>query len=153
MRADMLATKTRQVQEELATWAKENGILDPGEQLMFSLKIEAVPTVVHDSQDKKDVPVSLEMEAEDFFTRSRILHEATRLGYTVATVTRISGVIQKEIQRSKSISGNDKYSMLDFLKDFPDEQQILRLLGIGRKSAHLVSEILRNSNLYIVLGQ
>ncbi len=52
----LLKGKAQEVLAMLETWAEEKRILGPGERIVFSLKIESVPTVCRNNRDTESEP-------------------------------------------------------------------------------------------------
>ena len=48
---ELLRSKAAEVQRALTVWAQESGALEPGEELVFSLRVRAVPMVTRDESD------------------------------------------------------------------------------------------------------
>lgn len=140
MRADIIATKTKQVQQELAEWAKEKGVLDPGEQLVFTLRVEPVATVVCDSEDVQSL---LEMKAEDFFSRERLEVR----GDARDMANRARNAVLREIGILKRESNKDVYLMSDFLQDCQSKSAIERCRALGKKGENLLITTIKKAGL------
>lgn len=139
MRTDIIATKTKQVQQELAEWAKEKGVLDPGEQLVFTLRVESGPTVVCASEDAEAI---LGMTLAKFFTFDRV--SAMREART--TVNRALNALENEV-RCSGAHNWDNCTTKEFLTVYPTYQDLLKITNIGAKTADLLSRVILAAGL------
>jgi hypothetical protein len=135
MRADMLASKTQQVQQELAAWAQEKGLLDVGEQLVFTLRIESTPTVVHDANDGF---VSSTVRARDFFTKQRLVAVAGKHGLSAQAAIRGRNAVLAEIGKREIVNGTAKYLLCHFLRYCPRRSAIRNIPNMGKRSAEVI---------------
>jgi hypothetical protein len=75
-RLESIANKADELRAELDRWAEEESILRPGEQLVFSLSIRPILSVVRDESDSNNEVISndlLDMKVMDFFSVERLL--------------------------------------------------------------------------------
>ena len=68
-RLELIEEKRAEIQEQLTAWANEALQLKPGEQLVFSLRLDAVPIVVGAVEGSS----VLSMEVGEYFTEKRFL--------------------------------------------------------------------------------
>lgn len=140
MRTDIIATKTKQVQQELAEWAKEKGVLDSGEQLVFTLRVESIPTVICSSEDVQSL---LKMKAEDFFSRERLEVR----GDARDMANRARNAVLREIGILKRESHKNIYLVSDFLQDCQFKSAIERCRKLGKKGENLLIATIKKAGL------
>ena len=141
MHRKLLAEKAEQIQKALATWAKKGHVLGPGQRIVFSMRIEVVSTVVRDAGDAEGL---LNIEAVQFFTRQRLEAE----GGTHSLVSRAMTCVKyRAMDFNKLPEGNRSYRMVDFLRQFPDSREVLRMTNVGKKSGRLIIAAIQRAGL------
>jgi hypothetical protein len=146
VRDQLISDKAKTVQEELETWAKENSILQPGERIVFSIRIELIPTVIEEKQLVKspfDVPNKyLDMLALEFFLRDNLKDLGVQKD---SMATRIVTCIRYEIDFTYKENARS-VTLREFLKNI-DASQLVRLPNFGRHSLESFATALRNAGI------
>ena len=132
MRDELINGMATALRADLETWAREKNILQPGERLAFSLRVEQIPTIVREGDDMN----YLDMRAVEFFTYERFL----AIGVHRQTATRYSRAVEKYIRRRLEDKGeeliNIKTTVRDFIKG-EDRTRFDYVCGKGGKQAIL----------------
>lgn len=132
-RDETLSAKCREVQEELARWAVTAEILRPGEQLIFTLSIGKVPTVV-----LRGEPELLAMPIKRFLKNEKA---SSRLQGNISNVLLIKE--NRKTGEGKFVSPRTVGELLACTpKDITSAQ------NMGWKTFLEIREILRRHNLY-----
>jgi hypothetical protein len=140
MRDQLISDKAQVIQQELKAWVKENSILQPGERLAFSLRVEICPTVVNDVDNKL-----LELSVAEFFSKSR-LHA---YGVPEKSLARLINTIKNDCTEWQY--GFRKHSgdvtVREFLAKNPDVAAMLRIPNFGIKSLQEFLKVVKVAGL------
>lgn len=130
MRDVLLQAKALEIQSMLEVWARENGILVAGERMVFSVRIDGVPTVViekyQSTEDLRNLPVM------EFFTRERFI----ALGVPKGVAKTLVGAIRRVATRyDPTIEGRVETikDMAEFLKIYGVDYSREDIDYIGKK--------------------
>jgi hypothetical protein len=129
-REALIDAKADELQVALTEWAFENAILQAGECLSFSLRIERVPVV---SRNKSGDA----MQVSEFFSKSRML---------------IHGVPHKfAVRINHCLSygdwfGRGSFTVVDFVSQHT-ESEISRTPNLGQASMHHIKRLLLEAGL------
>ncbi|MDB5265179.1 MAG: hypothetical protein JWN64_750 [Parcubacteria group bacterium] len=134
----VLAQKTRDIQESLESWALESGLLSPGEQLVFSLRIEGSPIVVRNVADMEPL---LEMKVIDFFNAERLRMIDASCGRK-GIATRVFNVIREQGYM------DDNCTLRNFLQK-ETVTSLLRYPNSGRLCTNVLREVFKNVGLVL----
>lgn len=138
MRNKLITDKVQALQQELETWATKQGLLEPGERIIFTMRIEKASLVAY-----MDIDQLYSMEAREFFSISRICS----FGATHQLAARIAHYIMDEtccysrgeIERCKS--------MREFLAENPSSAHLLRIPNLGRICVKQMMHMMRECGL------
>lgn len=129
MRDQLVTERANTIQQELEVWASNNSILQPGERLVFSLRIEGVPTVVRDNAEDP-----LELSVADFFKDTKRLRE---VGVPEHNRPRLVNAVINECSYAfgggKEGKDATNTTLREFLDARPDAKSMLRSPNFGRK--------------------
>jgi DNA-directed RNA polymerase alpha subunit len=128
-RDHLIIDKVRELQDLLEKWAENSQILKPGERIVFSLRIEGVPTVVH-----ADAENLWEMPTREFFSAKRLQN----LGVKRIIAVRISNCMLNEC--------GSEMSMRKFLME-KDKRELLRIPNFGSKSVVAMIRVLAEAGM------
>ena len=84
---EMLAKKTAEIQAELALWASINGVLGPGQVLLFGMAIQ--PGCLATAVDQEKIDTMMKMRLRDFFTPERLEEAAVVVKHNLSRISRI----------------------------------------------------------------
>ncbi len=139
MRQELIDQITTLIQQDLEKWAKDNNILEPGEHIVFSMRIEVVPSVVRE----EDISYQ-ELSIDKFFSVGRLksvgMRDRNSIGRTRAVFMHF-GV--------RNHGDPVPATMKEFVEKYPDVLDIDRHLGSQKKTLRKVVELLRSSGFRI----
>ncbi len=130
MRDKLLHDKRVELEEVLTRWAKDNDILASGEQLAFTLRIIAIPTVVEEVSNSLDASV-LDLTMEKFFTRVRLETAGARKDQAIVSMHALWNVTGKEA------------TVREFLQIVYDEEAAFSIHNMGETRLRRILPILR----------
>ena len=134
MRKNSLQRKTAEIQAALEEWAKKKHILKPGEQIVFSVRVERHPTVAEENFG--------EMSPEDFFCKERLL----QFGVPLQRATRIETQLRfANRDRSGSRRQYRYATMNEFLTEFNTRRTFEHTRNLGRLCVDHIMELLRKT--------
>lgn len=125
----VITAKVNELQLQLEEWAKNSAILNPGECIMFSLRIEGMPTVVQDTSGDL-----WGMHAGKFFDKRRL----KKHGVHHSMASRINNAIHND--------GAQMMTMRDFLAKY--SRRDFRIMpNLAQKSVEEMMRILAEAGM------
>ncbi len=136
-----VADKISELQGLLEVWAKETNILQPGERIVFSLRVEGVPLAVHDTEEGL-----WDMPAVQFFNPKRLVSH----GVYYATAVRIYNSIRNEEfdHKRKSPPDESLKTMRSFLAKYT-KRALRRFGNMGPKSVNEMERVLKEVGMVL----
>jgi hypothetical protein len=140
-RAQLLIAKAAEVTESLLPWATE--ILEPGEQLVVSFRVQRTPLVVQDADPRSEVTNHyLGLGYMDFFTPARL----AEFEPAPSVAGRVYNCLKSETSWLRDRSGKEEPTLEDFLVVYT-VAEALRIPNFGRKSILLLQRVLLSVGL------
>ncbi len=127
MRDKLITERANAIQQELEAWAEETSILQPGERLTFSLRIERTATVVRDVG--KD---PLELSVSDFFTAKRLREAGVPKESHVRLINSVVNDCSYRFGSGEEGKTASNTTLREFLDARPDAKHMLRVPYFGK---------------------
>ncbi len=132
--------KVEEIRKDLETWARQENILQPGEFIVFSMKIEKRPII---EQKEKNPSIYHEMSPKDFFAADHLAN----LGMPHRQAAIVRNAIWRENTRWNTPSGEAEQihkTMREFVDHF-NEQKLMNFRGIGKIIGQNLLDVLRKT--------
>lgn len=138
--ADQIAVsaKADEVKKELEQWAEERGVLGPGERLVFILRVESLPKVVHNVATD-----CWQMSPMEFFSRDRLM----AVGASKATASRIHTIARFHTSGFQWELGDNYPTMQAFLARKRNEEDLIDMQHCGPLRVRYMVAALRAAGL------
>lgn len=140
-RSELIRAKKAELQAQLETWALTEGVVGPGEQVVFTLGVQRIPLVT-------EAPPSvglLDMPIMKFFTKERCArYSLGRYGY-------VAGHLRRPVQWYNVEERKDEDSVLKTVRDLvyclERTNTSYGFRGLGAKSMRTLMQMLVDEGL------
>lgn len=139
----VINARSTAIQESLETWVREKSILEPGERLVFSLRVVCFPVV---EQERFESDAALEMKAKEFFSKKRILN----FGATQPHSTTLSHALDGAAYTQSATGVSQDLSVRQLLVIYPTAEAFRkRIPKIAQKGTVIVIKMLEASSIFL----
>ena len=129
---ELLAAKAAEVQSLLETWAKEEGVLTSGQQIVFSMKIVDMSLVVQDGSGSSTSV--MDMQIMSLLSMERLMRYSNRS-------------VASRVRRQLSFEANGPMTVREFLAKYPNQRKLEYLPNLGKGSSRAAACVLQDAGI------